>query len=57
MTDTKLYEKMQSSIEKYRLGQDYKRLKENFSAAATIFTDFVTQIQRDNVNYKLPKQA
>jgi hypothetical protein len=55
MTESKLYQKVQYSIEKYRLNQDYRRLRENFAAAAAIFTDLVAQLRRDNANYRLPK--
>lgn len=37
--------------------QEYNRLKENFSAAAAIFDDFVTQLKRDNVDYRLPREV
>jgi hypothetical protein len=45
MTETKLYEKMQYSIEKYRSMQDFKRLKENFAIAAGFFNEFVAQLK------------
>jgi hypothetical protein len=45
MADTKLYEKMQWSIEKYRFNQEYNRMKENFAIAAGLFTDFIARIE------------
>lgn len=47
---------MQHSIEKYRTMQEFKRLKENFGAAATIFGDIIAQLKRDNASIRLPKQ-
>jgi len=57
MPETKLYEKMQFSIEKYHRMQDYQRIKQNFAIAAGLFNDFVTVLGRDNVSFKLPKEA
>ena len=57
MPETKLYEKMQNSIEKYKIMQEYKRIKENFSIAAGIFNDLVAQLKKDNANYRLPREV
>ena len=57
MGETKLYQKAQFSLERYRQLQDYKRLKENFSIAAGLFEDFVAQLKIDNANYRLPQQV
>jgi len=54
MPETKLYQKMQLSIQNYRNMQNYKRLQENFSAAAGLFGEFVNQLTRDNIGYHLP---
>jgi hypothetical protein len=54
MTESKLYEKMQYSIERYQSTQEFRRLQENFTIAAGIFAEFVAQLQRDNANYQLP---
>lgn len=55
MTETKLYQKMQHSIEQYRNAQELRRLRENFGVAAGIFADLIAQLRRDNVAYTLPE--
>lgn len=54
MSDSKLYQKVQFSIEQYRNNQELKRLRENFAVAAGIYVELITQIKRDNVAYTLP---
>ena len=57
MSETKLYEKMQYSIDRYRFNQEAKRLRDNFAAAGGIFADFIAQLKRDNANYRLPGEV
>lgn len=54
MNDSKLYQKVQYSIEQYRNVQELKRLRENFAVAAGIFANLIVQLRRDNVAYNLP---
>lgn len=57
MSDSKLYQKLQYSIDHYRTSQELRRMKENFAVAAGLFAELIAQIRRDNINYRLPAEV
>lgn len=54
MSETKLYHKVRRSLDIFGLTFEHQRLKENFAVAATIFTDIVAKLKRQNISSGLP---
>ncbi len=56
MNDTKLYEKMQLSLQNYRNSQEYLRIKENFAVAAGLYAELLASL-KGNSSIQLPLAA
>ena len=56
MSETKLYQKVRRSLEIFGLTFEHQRLKENFKVAATIFSDIVAKLKKQNVGLSLPTE-
>lgn len=57
MNETRLYQKVQYSIDIYHMGEDYRRIKENFAIAAGIYREFIAVLKEKNVNMQFPIQT
>jgi hypothetical protein len=53
MNETKLYEKMQLSLQNYRNSQEHLRIKENFAVAAGLYAELLASL-RANSSIQLP---
>ena len=53
LRNTKLYESVQIAIKRNAIEEDYKRLKENFAAAAGIYQQAIQELKKNHPEIKI----
>lgn len=53
LKNTRLYETVQTAVKRHRIEEDYKRLKENFAAAAGVYQNCITDLKRNHPEIRI----